>query len=171
MSSFVVESGHIDAILSVALHGPAEINPLRYPVWEPPQVGELLGRDPEPLNAANAGAVGSSLLTECIASVAHAGADVGVERLPGPTPLPDPELYEFTDFGRVLTAPECLKALACLECQSCEHPDWAESAARQFCGDLLWRLITTLPGYEQAPWEISADLLRGRTGASPAFAA
>jgi hypothetical protein len=166
VDSFVVEPTHIDAILSVALHGPADFDPRRYPGWEAPKVGELLGGREQKLRAENATAVGAALLAECIASVRHQQGRARIGELPGPSPTPDPGLYEFTDFGSVLTAAECCKALACLECQSCEHPDWRDSGARGFCGDLLWRLITTLPGYQGAPWELSADLLRARSDAA-----
>jgi hypothetical protein len=171
MNSFVVDPSHVDAILSVALHGPADFDPLRYPGWQPPEVGELLGGEREPLSVRNATPLGASLLEQCIASVANQSAEVEFERLPGPAPIPDPDLYEFTDFGRVLSAPECCKAIACLECQSCEHPGWPESAARAFLGDLLWRLIATLPGYQRAPWELSIDLLLARTGAAATLVA
>jgi hypothetical protein len=166
----VVDPGHVDALLSVALHGPADFEPLRYPGWQPPEVGMLLGGAPAPLCASNAPAIGASLLAECIASVSHSHP-TGPEDLPGANPIPLPEHYEFTDFGRVLSAPEACKAIACLECQSSEHPGWPGSAARAFLGDLLWRLITTLPGYERAPWELSTDLLLARTGAAPAVLA
>ncbi|HEX4307012.1 MAG TPA: hypothetical protein VHZ54_13325 [Solirubrobacterales bacterium] len=171
LQSFVVDPTHIDAILSVALHGPADFDPRRYPGWEPPEVGELLAGREQRLCAENAAAVGAALLAECIASVTHQEGRARSAELPGPSPTPDPGRYEFTDFGPILTAAGCCKALACLECQSCEHPDWSESAARAFCGDLLWRLISTLPGYQGAPWELSADLLQARSGSADAVIA
>lgn len=171
MNSFVVEPTHVDAIVSVALHGPADFDPRQYPGWDPPGVGDLFGRGQEILTALNATAVGAALLAECIASVAHEQGPVDLAELPGPSPIPEPRLYEFTDFGPVLSAAECCKAIACLECQSCGHPRWADSPARGFCGDLLWRLISTLPGYQGAPWELSADLLLARAAVPGVMAA
>jgi hypothetical protein len=163
--SFVVEPTHVDAVLSIALHGPGDFNPRRYPGWDPSEVGELLGRGPERLDRENASSVGAALLEACIASVAFQHVGGRADGLPGPSPTPDPDLYEFTDFGRILSAAEACKAIACLECQSCEHPSWRDSPARNFCGDLLWRVISTLPGYQAAPWELSADLLLARSAA------
>jgi hypothetical protein len=171
MRSFVVEPTHIDAVLSIALHGPADLNPRRYPGWDPPEVGELLGRGPERLDGENASPVGAALLAACIASVAYHQVPHPAEELPGPSPTPDPGLYEFTDFGRILSAAEACKAIACLECQSCEHPSWPDSPTRNFCGDLLWRVISALPGYQAAPWELSADLLLARSCATDVRAA
>ena len=47
-----------------------------------------------------------------------------------------------------------LKALACLEYQSCERPDWHGSVAEQLIGIIRRRAIAALPGYEDAPWGI-----------------
>jgi hypothetical protein len=61
-------------------------------------------------------------------------------------------------FRRLAGIPDpviVLKAIACLEYQSCEHPDWPTSQARQFCQELRERCIDRLPGYEQAPWGLS----------------
>jgi len=43
-----------------------------------------------------------------------------------------------------------LKAIACLEYQSCEHPGWLDSEARVFCQALRRVAITALPGYSAA---------------------
>jgi hypothetical protein len=48
-----------------------------------------------------------------------------------------------------------LKAIACYEYQSCEHPGWTTSEAHAFCEALRRRMIHHLPGYEEAPWEIT----------------
>jgi hypothetical protein len=171
MRSFVVEATHVDAILSIAIHGPADFNPRRYPGWDPPEVGELLAHGAGLLSTDNASEVGAALLDACIASVAFQRAGPPTEGAPGRWATPDPSAYEFTDLGPVLTAAEALKAIACLECQSCEHPSWRDSSARNFCGDLLWRVISTLPGYQEAPWELSADRLPARTAATGTRAA
>jgi hypothetical protein len=43
IDTFVVDSTHVDAILSVALHGSADFDPRRYPGWDRPDVDGLLG--------------------------------------------------------------------------------------------------------------------------------
>ena len=47
-----------------------------------------------------------------------------------------------------------LKAISCYEYQSCEHPGWHTSEARQFCSVLRDHMISMLPGYDDAQWEI-----------------
>lgn len=169
MRPFVVEPTHVDAILSVALNGPAGFEPPLGRGWQPPEAGELLGGPRECLNARNASPIGAALLGSCIAAVSRRRPAARRARRPG-APA-DPDRYRFTDLGPLLSAPESCKAIACLECQSCEHPAWPDSAARAFLGDLLWRLITTLPGYAEAPWEISAELLAARAAGPRARAA
>ena len=50
---------------------------------------------------------------------------------------------------------ELIKACHCLDYQSCEHPEWEDSEARQ----ILLRIVDTesqrVEGYEQAAWGIS----------------
>jgi hypothetical protein len=48
-----------------------------------------------------------------------------------------------------------LKAIDCYRYQSCEHPGWASSEAQQFCLALQALAINHLPGYDQAPWDIT----------------
>lgn len=48
-----------------------------------------------------------------------------------------------------------LKAIACLEYQSCEHDGWLDSEARVFCQALRQVTITKLPGYHDVDgWPI-----------------
>ena len=61
-------------------------------------------------------------------------------------------------FRRLAGVPDpvvVLKAIACLEYQSCEHPDWPTSRARRFCEELRDRCIDRLPGYERSPCRLS----------------
>ena len=163
LEAFVVEPIHIDAILSVALHGPADFDPRRYPGWDRPLVDGLTSHGGPTLCSENATEVGTALLAGCVASVIY---QRGERRAPTPRSVSEP--YQFEDLGPALTVAESCKALACLECQSSEDPGWAGSAARDFCGALLWRLISTLPGYSEAAWELSADSLTGRVPATTA---
>ena len=87
----------------------------------------------DPVTAVSAGA---ALLAECIASVGHRYPDADpFHGLPGPIPAPDPERYEWTDFGAVLGAIEACKAIDCYEYQSCEHPAGAIRAPRHSASD------------------------------------
>jgi hypothetical protein len=58
----------------------------------------------------------------------------------------------FHEFSKV----QIIKAVRCLEYQSCEHPGWEESAAcrllRAIIGDDATR---NLPGYDEAEWQIT----------------
>ncbi len=63
------------------------------------------------------------------------------------------EPYTWRDPGYRLTVAEALKALDCLEYQSCEHPGWHDSEAAQFAEALRRALVHALKGYEAAPWE------------------
>jgi hypothetical protein len=47
------------------------------------------------------------------------------------------------------------KALDCYEYQSCEHAEWEDSEAKSFCDALRKRAGTKVPGYEEAPWEVT----------------
>jgi hypothetical protein len=159
VEGFVVDATHVDAILSVAMHGPADLDRRLFPGWDRPGVGELIGSPCVKLSTENATEVGAALLTGSIASVVHSR---GMSQPSGAASCSDPGSYEFRDLGAVLTIAECLKALACLECRSCGDSRWRDSPVREFCGSLLWRLISALPGYQDAPWEISAEALIAR---------
>jgi len=65
-------------------------------------------------------------------------------------------VYHFPTFAvrPVLTPVEVLKAIACLEYQSCEHEGWGESQAKKWLAALSEAAISALPGYEAAAWEV-----------------
>ena len=68
------------------------------------------------------------------------------------------EPHRFTereiDRARALTPVELLKAIHCLDYQSCDHPGWKDSAACKFLLHLTHNAIADLPGYDAAPWGI-----------------
>lgn len=163
MGAFVVDAAHIDALLSAAINGPIDRRPGSPLGWQPPYVHELLGVL-EPLGAGNASAAGRELMEECIASVTYRYPDLAGE-LPGPIPTPIPEQYEWTDLGRVMSAIEVCKALACFEYQSCEHPGWLRSGVRGFCSELRAAAVSCMKGYEVAPWEWDVELALARARA------
>lgn len=90
--------------------------------------------------------VGRMLLLENYKSVYHrydSGPKVELE---------EPYSYHPTRFKK--DPVQVLKAISCLEYQSCEHPDWKNSEAKAFCEALKDRAIENLPGYDGAKWEL-----------------
>lgn len=58
-------------------------------------------------------------------------------------------------FTRVAVSPvQVLKAIDCYRYQSCEHESWDGSPAEEFCDRLMHAVISRLPGYRDAAWEI-----------------
>jgi hypothetical protein len=151
MSAYVVDPAHIDVMLSIAINGPREVRPGR---WVAPYVLELVPDAEErgPITAEVADLTGRALLRECVASVSYRYKSTSAE-LPVPMPGLDPERYEWTDFGRLITAVEALCAIDGYEYQSCEHPGWWTSGASHFCHRFRKALVRCLPGYEEAEWE------------------
>lgn len=49
---------------------------------------------------------------------------------------------------------QLLKAIACLEYQSCEHPEWAASKVKKELNELRHYTIGHLPGYDKAEWSL-----------------
>lgn len=144
MSTFSVTTVHIDSLLSAGLAFCTERNPLTWH-YPPPTAGEpaTVGRE-RALSPATAGRVGAMLLAENARSVNHRNDEDDWEPvylfhpLPG---TPDPLVV--------------LKAITCLEYQSCEHDRWLDSEARVFCQALRRVAITKLPGYSGAEgWPI-----------------
>jgi len=169
MSAYVNSKEHIDAILRVALDGPADRGP-RYPGdgW---RFGSYYHNGSRrDVRHEEAERLGVLLVTENARSVRYRYPDDGLDTLPGPIDngfVTDAFLgkYQYGAYGtgpviiaagpRHLTAVEALKALDGYEYQSCEHPGWRESEAHSFCADLRHALISALPGYNEADtWEV-----------------
>lgn len=66
--------------------------------------------------------------------------------------LPSASFYHY----KQIPALHILSCLACLEYQSCEHPEWHGSVASQLIDMIRRRAIAALPGYDDAPWGITA---------------
>lgn len=49
---------------------------------------------------------------------------------------------------------QALKAIACLEYQSCEHKEWETSHALKVLQAIKDAIFRDLPGYKEAAWEI-----------------
>ena len=175
MSAFIVSRAHIDAIVSLALVGPTGRGP-KYPGdgWHGPTwFAEQPDRDSWSIadysnnrrraDYTEADELGQMLLGECIRSVSARYRDDSIDELPGviaetATWAADGiESYRYRHPRRRLTAVEGLKAIACLEYQSCEHEQWEASEALRFLEALRRSLINALPGYDDAAWDISSS--------------
>lgn len=162
----MVDKAHIDLLVATAVRGPRPergIMPdaswtLRW--WSKP-ASEIRSASLDELQAhrreatpERAHEVGWMLLLENVRSVRHRyDTPEDGDDLPGSTSAYWREPYRWEDPRYRPTAAEALKAVACYEYQSCEHPEWESSEAAQFCEALRHALINALPGYEAAPWE------------------
>jgi hypothetical protein len=149
MSAFVVDSEHIDALLTAALHYSRSHGGFRWYVGRGDEMKthQLLSGD-------NEDAVGAMLIAENRRSV---GYRYSTEReLPGP--IDTSKLDDYT-YHHLIGYPDpliVLKAVACYRYQSCETPDWEDSDAFAFCTALEHLAINQLPGYDDAPgWSIA----------------
>lgn len=154
MSAFIVGKAHIDALVQAGLTF-SRHDRMR---WYLPASGTQ--RCYRELDHTTANAVGKMLWAENIASVRHRYPDVSatLEDAPGPVGLTPFEVngYTFPVFSaRKLSAVETLKAVACYEYQSCEHPEWETSEAKAFCEALTSQAIHSLPGYDDAAWAVA----------------
>lgn len=61
--------------------------------------------------------------------------------------------YAFNPPVRLVS--QLLKLCDCFEYQSCERDDWYGSAAFRKLTEIRSVLISSLPGYEQGPWEFN----------------
>lgn len=159
MSAFIVDKSHVDSLVDLALCGPRRPPGIAWPrfYWQESdsQSGIVTTRE---LTPETCDSVGAMLTRVCIASVACHYPDLLWPELPGPVPNPDPDEYVFpleraVDGLARPSAVEGLKALECYECQSSGHSGWHGSSAQHFCEVLRGRLIRSLPGYAEAPWD------------------
>ena len=136
MSVFIVSPEHINVLLDAALRYTDNIGMTVYTTD-----GQALTID-----HTNRDAVGQTLLDT---NAASAGA-----RHQEHTEL---YIYSYATPARFdWEAIDILKAISCYEYQACEAPDWDTSTAKAFCEALRRAVIPALPGYTDAPWEITA---------------
>lgn len=146
MSAFMVSKSHIDAIVATALHGPTGVYRSEW------------GCNP-PFPDANA--VGEMLVKENLSSIHARYPDTltNPEATPGPIDQYWLREYRFTEPAHALQAIAAIKLLDCYEYQSCEHKEWETSDARKFCDHLRRKLVTYVPGYDEAAWEFDLRLI------------
>jgi hypothetical protein len=67
----------------------------------------------------------------------------------------EPEAFRWKPSkARPLSSVEAIKALQCLDYQSCEKPEWRTTPAARIIAELKSAAISELPGYDAAPWGI-----------------
>ena len=135
MSVFIVSPEHINVLLDAALRYTDEIGMTVYT-----SDGQALTVD-----RTNRDAVGQMLLETNAASAGARHEEA-----------PEPYIYSYATPVRFdWEAVDVLKAISCYEYQACEAPGWDTSAAKAFCEGLRRVIIPALPGYTDAPWEIT----------------
>jgi len=112
--------------------------------------------------------IGQRLVDECVASVHDRYPDTDPDEgdLPGPNDAYYIGPYVWKPYrpaethahGRVILPPASTaviaKQIAHYEYQSCEHDQWEQSEAHAFCRALADALLSSLPGWSEAPWGI-----------------
>lgn len=149
MSTFVVDTIHLDVILAGCLHGPSDSSE-----WE--GVRWSAGDEQRRLTFLNVDRVGRTLMEENVASICwryfHADADQYERELE----------YLFTEPGYTPTCAELAKALRAYRYQAGYHPGFAVSEAAMFVEAALLTILYSLPGDEHAPWEWNEAALAAR---------
>jgi hypothetical protein len=133
MSAFVVGNDHIAAMTELAVGRGASTDAV---YWDEKGDGVCKRIQREDFDR-----IGQLLLDENVRSVnyRYKADDVGV--------FVDPPYLQGP------TAVEGLSMVVCYQYQSCETPDWEQSAAYRLCEAIIHKLIRHLPGYDDAPWE------------------
>jgi hypothetical protein len=143
MSAFIVGHDHINALVSWAVDNqvtyfhPGFSNPLS-------------------IDRRTATEIGRILLHENERSVRYRYPNGAPEDLPG-TSGERAETYVFRARGARLSPVGVIKAVHCLEYQSCEHDGWRASVAFSICQDIKEAATYRLPGYDAADWAVCAD--------------
>jgi hypothetical protein len=147
MSAFVVSKEHIDYLVHAAMAAPRRSCN-----------GYVMTLDGLHVDT-ESDAVGRALWEENARSVAYR-YQRPYDNLPGPIDFDHEALarYRCPCWPEMPFEPVvALKALTCYEYQSCEHPEWNASPVKRFCDELRSWLMQALPGYDAAPWEITAE--------------
>ena len=160
MSAYIVSKQHIDYLVQAAevysrefgiSYHKSEERSKQYrkgaitsrAAWNTPEV--TLGSNDD---------LGAMLWLENLQSVSERYPEDGDGERPGPVGLSTVTMLSYTYAmpKKLLTPVQALKALACYEYQACEHSEWKQSEAKDFCDGLRSALISALPGYEEAEW-------------------
>lgn len=156
MSAFMVSREHIDAMVATAIDGPIDGPGIgRWHDMVRWNLRQIPGMIPEDYSESEH-LLGEMLVKENLSSI-HARYP---DTITNPDATPEPidqywlQEYKLPNGTKRLTVVQMLKALDCYEYQSCEHPEWESSVAKRFRDGIRDNLISCLPGYEKAAWEI-----------------
>lgn len=157
MSAFMVTREHIDVLLASALRNLPNHRP-NWAIDDPDEV-DWQERRYQTLDFTTADYAGVALLAENARSVRFRYPDADEHDM-----VDDTEIigYEYRDPGFTPTPVEGLKALSCLEYQSCECTDFQSSEAARILDALRHHLIAALPGMNDGPWDWTADDINAR---------
>lgn len=136
MSAYVVSKSHIDALVTVALRGPIGGRS----TWREVQVGDEWD--------GSADTLGAILTLQNLLSVSYRYSDPSFLDMDCDAP------YLWT--AHPVTLVQAIKAIHCYAYQACENPGWDTSLAKEFCDKLESALVHSLPGYDEADWEIAS---------------
>lgn len=159
MSAFIVDQAHIDALVdaAAAVEHHYHDSGLTWYWFDPAEDNEFTRCEVGYSDRAGQSVVGQMLWSENLASIEYRYPDtIDSGEYPGPMPFSRDTILEYVHTPRPGTSEPVaiLKALACYEYQTCEHPGWPESQAHAFCEALKDKMIRNLPGYSEAKWEI-----------------
>lgn len=148
MSAYTVDTEHIRTLVWAGQNFGRPHEPLTWIAPENPAFPETLivtqFATHRQLTDETAESIGQILLDENVSSVNHRYDE------------DEPCVYDHgTPAHTQWTAVEILSAISCYEYQASEHPEWDTSEAKTIIEALRNRLISTLPGYTDGPWEIT----------------
>jgi hypothetical protein len=143
MSAFLLDVAHIDAILTAA----RDVGKMRR--WPILYGGRVL--EDEVLDVC-----GKALVSENHDSVNYRYATSDPPPRYAYRRRPGPALYDGDELAQCRRIAAAFKACDCYVYQSCEHPGWRSSSAKTFIESLISALAGALPGYDDAPWEITS---------------
>jgi hypothetical protein len=123
MSAFICSDEHINVLINYAVNKRASY------YWNPRRID---------ITSKNASEIGQILLDENYRSVNHRYRSEHGE----------PHAFKFKLSIKPYSAVDILKAINCLDYQSCETDDWSKSQAWAILDGLKDVAIRNLPGYE-----------------------
>ena len=169
MSAYIVSKAHIDALITAA----GSVNYAEHDSglsWYVRNAAKPGGYDHHELSYSDrerASEVGAMLWAENLTSINYRYPDTieDMSNCPGPVGfgLETVDEYTFRPTAR-LSVVTVLKAIACYEYQTCEHPTWKDSEAYAFCQELKEKMIRQLPGYDDAPWGLRDEHVKAFAG-------
>lgn len=156
MSAFVLSHDHINYLVQAASQLAVVSRSNHYYHYHDGTADTYSVRDSD--------AIGRMLCQENINSVQYRYPDDAPFELPGPIPTPIAERFSSRPTYVPVKTAQILKACKSYEYQSCEHPEWESSRAKAFIDWLTATAISSMPGYDDAMWEVEEP---ARTLAAP----